>query len=47
MIGAGSVVTKSINNNQLWYGNPAKFKGYVCQCGNKCNDSLICNKCKE
>ena len=46
MIGAGSVVTKSINNNQLWYGNPAKFKGYVCQCGNKCNDSLICNKCK-
>lgn len=29
MIGAGSVVTKSVNKNELWYGNPAKHKGYV------------------
>jgi len=47
MIGAGSVVTKDINKQELWYGNPAKFKGYICKCGNKCDVSLICNKCKR
>lgn len=26
MVGAGSVVTKSIPDKELWYGNPAKFK---------------------
>lgn len=25
MIGAGSLVTKDIPDNELWYGNPAKF----------------------
>jgi acetyltransferase-like isoleucine patch superfamily enzyme len=25
MIGAGSLVTKNVPSNQLWYGNPAKF----------------------
>ena len=25
MIGAGSVVTKNIPENELWFGNPAKF----------------------
>ena len=25
MIGAGSVLTKNVPANQLWYGNPAKF----------------------
>lgn len=25
MIGAGSLITKNIPDNQLWYGNPAKF----------------------
>jgi acetyltransferase-like isoleucine patch superfamily enzyme len=46
MIGAGSVVTKDIGIQELWYGNPAKFQGYVCKCGQKCDESLICFECK-
>jgi len=47
MIGAGSVITKNIGKQELWYGNPAKFRGYVCKCGNKCDESLICDFCKN
>ena len=46
MIGAGSVVTKNVATQELWYGNPAKHKGYVCKCGQKCDESLVCNECK-
>ena len=45
MIGAGSVVTKNIPAHTLWYGNPAKMEGYVCECGEKLNSEMICNKC--
>ncbi|WP_415397866.1 DapH/DapD/GlmU-related protein [Sulfurimonas sp. CS5] len=47
LIGAGSVVTKNIGIQELWYGNPAKHKGYICKCGQKCNIELICKNCKE
>lgn len=29
LVGAGSVITKSIGSYELWYGNPATQKGYV------------------
>lgn len=29
MIGAGSVVTKNVATQELWFGNPATFRGYV------------------
>lgn len=29
MIGAGSVVTKDIPANTVWYGNPATMRGYI------------------
>ncbi len=45
MIGAGSVVTKNIADNTLWYGNPAKFAAYVCDCGTKLDESKICPNC--
>jgi acetyltransferase-like isoleucine patch superfamily enzyme len=48
LVGAGSVVTKDIPPYNLWYGNPAKFKGYVCECGVKlvkCKKDFICNTC--
>ena len=46
MIGAGSLVTKNIEKQELWYGNPATKKGYVCQCGKKCDSLLLCKDCK-
>jgi len=47
MIGAGSVVTKDVPNNTIWYGNPASFKGYVCNCGEKLDNTLTCIKCDK
>lgn len=46
MIGAGSVITKNIGNQELWYGNPANRKGLVCKCGAKCDESLVCHECR-
>lgn len=47
MVGAGSVVTRSIPQHTLWYGNPAVFKGYVCQCGNKLGKEMKCLSCGD
>ena len=33
MVGMGSVVTKSVGDFQLVFGNPAKLQGFVCRCG--------------
>ena len=45
MIGAGSVVTKDIPDFSLWYGNPAVFKAYVCQCGKELDAGMKCSNC--
>jgi len=29
VVGAGSVVTKDVKSNTLWYGNPAKQQGFI------------------
>ena len=44
-IGAGSVVTQDVQDNALVFGNPAKFQGWVCDCGYRLNESSKCNEC--
>ena len=41
MVGAGSIVTKSIKNNELWYGSPAEHKGYITDKGEILDLNLI------
>ena len=47
MIGAGSVVTKSIPEYTAWFGNPAEFKGYICRCGHMLKTYLSCTNCDK
>lgn len=35
MVGAGAVVTRSVPDYGLVYGNPARLHGFVCPCGEK------------
>lgn len=47
MVGAGSVVTKNINDFELWIGNPAKHCGYVSQDGQVLDFKLKSKKTGE
>ncbi|MAH43279.1 N-acetyltransferase [archaeon] len=47
LVGAGSVVTKDVPEHALMVGNPAKVIGYVCECGQRLDDSNTCLKCKK
>jgi acetyltransferase-like isoleucine patch superfamily enzyme len=37
MAGAGSVLTRSIPSYAMFYGNPAKFRYWICECTEKLN----------
>ncbi|MCU0349779.1 MAG: acetyltransferase [Flavobacterium sp.] len=43
-VGAGSVVTKNIPAYTIWYGNPAKHRGYITSEGNIINLLLVDEK---
>lgn len=45
MIGAGTVVAHNVADYNLVVGNPDRLLGYVCQCGCRLNENLICAEC--
>jgi len=55
MIGGGSVVTKDIPGHGMVFGNPARLRGFVCECGEMCekNDErdgivlMVCRECNK
>lgn len=47
MIAAGAVVTKNVKKHALMAGLPAEQIGWVCECGERLSDNLICESCKR
>ncbi|MFQ5909113.1 MAG: acyltransferase [Thermoplasmata archaeon] len=45
MIGAGSIVTKSVSPHALVIGNPARVVGHVCDCGHPLDEENVCEAC--
>lgn len=41
-VGAGSLVTKNVEPYGLYYGHPAVKRGYVCECGKRLDQHLVC-----
>ena len=46
-VGAGSVVTKSVDDYTIVVGNPARKVGYACCCGRKLDVKYYCKTCKK
>jgi predicted dehydrogenase/acetyltransferase-like isoleucine patch superfamily enzyme len=44
-VGAGAVVNKNVPDHALVVGNPAKHIGWVCACGERLSDDLVCIDC--
>ncbi|MFH1809126.1 MAG: acyltransferase [Pseudomonadota bacterium] len=44
-VGAGAVVTRSVSAHALVVGTPARRIAWVCECGRRLDDDLICGPC--
>lgn len=47
VVGAGTVVTKSVGDHQIVVGNPGRFLGYACRCGRKLSAEYFCAACRK
>lgn len=47
LVGAGSVITKDIPDYALVVGNPGRVIGYVCECGIRLSEGVVCKTCKN
>lgn len=47
LVGAGSLITKSIPDFQMWFGSPAIHKGYITKEGKLLSLELICKETEE
>lgn len=50
LVGAGSIVTKDVPDYAIVLGNPARFHGWICECGEKLPDSFktaTCQSCRR
>lgn len=45
MVAAGAVVTKDVPNYALVMGIPAAMAGWICECGGRLDDTMICPQC--
>lgn len=44
-VAAGSVVTRDVAPYSLVAGNPARHRGWICECTERLDDSLACDAC--
>lgn len=45
LIGAGAVVVSDVPSYALMLGVPARQAGWVCECGQVLDDSMVCKEC--
>jgi UDP-2-acetamido-3-amino-2,3-dideoxy-glucuronate N-acetyltransferase len=47
LIAAGAVITKNVKDHALMAGVPARQIGWVCECGARLDNSLVCPNCNR